>query len=124
MGNKKAFHSTAACYEALHVELGREKRRPQHNNARVDVDPLIAQLGEVAQQGIFQRLQMADRTSQRCLLPGLEDLVQEIDFAPCITHFERLVALPRRSAAAFRSDIPSATSRFEAAMRPCFLHAE
>ena len=41
MGNKKAFHSTAARCEALHAGLGQEKQRPQYNNERVDGDPCL-----------------------------------------------------------------------------------
>ena len=51
---KKTFHSAAACCEALHAELGQEKQRPQHNDERVAGDPLIAQLKNIAQQGVFQ----------------------------------------------------------------------
>ena len=39
------------------------------------------QLKGVAQQGVFQQLQLAERTLMGCLLLGLEDLVQGMDVA-------------------------------------------
>ena len=65
----------------LHAEFGQEKRRPQHDDERVDDDPLLMQLEDVAQQGVFQRLQLAEWALMGCLLLGLEDLVQGIDVA-------------------------------------------
>ena len=81
MGNHEAFHGTAARCEALRAELGGEKQRPQHDSELVDVDPLLAQLEDVAQKGVLQRLQLVERTLMGCLPLGLEDLVQRINVA-------------------------------------------
>ena len=81
MGNHEAFHGTAARCEALCAELGGEKQRPQHDSELVDIDPLLAQLEDVAQKGVLQRLQLVERTLMGCLPLGLENLVQGINVA-------------------------------------------
>ena len=75
ISNEKAFHGTARRCVDLRAELGQEKQRPQHNDKRVDDDPLLVQLEDVEQQGVFQRLQLAKGTITGQLLLGLEYLV-------------------------------------------------
>ena len=124
MSNEKAFHQAAARCVGLRTELGQEKQCPQNNDKRVDDDPLLVQLEDVMQQGVFQQLQLAERAISSQLLPGLEDLVQGTNFPDTLCcPLKRLAALTRSSTAAFCSVIPSATSCFKAAMRPCFLRA-
>ncbi len=98
MGNQKALHTAAAHCEALFTGLGRDKRCPQRDHERVDHDPLLTVLEDIAQQGTLDCLELADRTSQCRLLLWPKDLVQVINFAdPCNAHFERLAALTRSS---------------------------
>jgi hypothetical protein len=81
MSDEKAFHGAAARCVGLCTELGQEKQCPQNNDKRVDDDPLLVQLEDVVQQGVFQQLQLAERTLMGCLPLGLEDLVQRINVA-------------------------------------------
>ncbi len=123
MGNDEAFHSTAACCEALHAEFGQEKQCPQHDVECVDGDPLLAQLGDVAQQGIFQQLQLAEQTLMGHLLLGLEDLVQGIDVTdPLCSPFHEVGMADTVLPWPFAETYPP-ISCLAAARMPCFLCA-
>jgi hypothetical protein len=61
MGNQEALHAAAARCEALRAELGQDTWCPQHDHERVDRDPLLVELKDIAQQGILNCLQLADR---------------------------------------------------------------
>jgi hypothetical protein len=84
MGTDPALHHTAARGEGLLVELGGEKGRSKHNFDRVNDEPLLPLLEDVAEQGFVDCRQLARRARVQGHLPALEELVIGVNRAdPC-----------------------------------------
>ena len=78
---------TALRGEQLLAELGQEVGCPQCDTPRVDDNPLLAHLEDVAEQGFLDPLQLARQASNVHLLLAIKELVARI-------HLANLLRLP------------------------------
>ncbi len=84
MGTDPALHCTAARGEGRPAELGGEEGRSKHNFERVNDEPLLLLLEEVAEQGFVDCRQLARPARVQGHLPALEELVVGVNCAnPC-----------------------------------------
>ena len=111
MGPEPPLHRAAVRGEVLLTELGGEVGRTQHDAERVDDEPLLALLKDVAEQGFVDRVQLARRDRMGGHLLALKELVLGV-------HLPNLLLLPHKrfeeptqsSRATELSDLPSCTS--------------
>jgi hypothetical protein len=72
----------------LYLYLGVERPTtcPQRNEEHVDSDPLLAKLKDVAEQGFFDHLQLAEWDRMGHVLLALEERIQRINFVDLLCH--------------------------------------